>query len=69
MLDAMLSPGRLEAALRILHDEARKHLKSGLAPDRARFRVYALRDRLDLDVEDLRVEEALWLAAEEAGQL
>ena len=64
-----LTPGRRSAALRLLHDEAAKHLQAGLAPDRARFRVYALRDKLKLDVPDMLVEEALWLAAEEAGLL
>ena len=65
----MLTAGKLSAALRVLHDEAMKHLQASLAPDRTRFKVYDLRDRLNLDVEDLRVEEALWMAAEEAGLL
>ena len=55
--------------MRILHGKAAELLKSGLAPDRARFKVYESRDRLSLGLPNLKVEEMLWLAVEECGLL
>ena len=64
----MLSPGKRSAALRLLHDEAMKHLWEGLAPDVVRAKVYELRARLRLDLPDSYIEDALLYAAEEIGQ-
>lgn len=54
--------------MKVLHDEAVKHLRERLALDVVRAKVYSLRDRLRLDLPADLVEELLLLADEETGR-
>ncbi|MCZ6688258.1 MAG: hypothetical protein O7H41_01440 [Planctomycetota bacterium] len=62
--ETAMTSGRTAASMTILHDRAISLLESGFDPDSTRFRVYKLRDFLGLNLRDIEVESALWMAIE-----
>ena len=65
----MPTEGRVAVSMRLIYDETRKHLRAGLSHDQARTRAYELRDLLCLNLADLEVESALWIAIQELEPL
>ncbi len=57
------------SAVKTLHDEAVRYLREGLGLDVTRDKIYALRDKLKLNVPNLMLEELLLMVVEEVGLL
>ncbi len=58
------TPLRLEAAVKVLANEACRHLQAGKTPDAVRLRLFHLRGKFRLPLRDLEVDRVLWAAVE-----